>query len=172
MVFTNKLCTDHNTLWVKHTTQEPFYFKVRQHGQQRLYLQYKICWILYKMVGASLSSQHYLCIQPPLTITTKNPFFYFSQFSSPYSTLNCSQNRPFNAFYATAIFHLPIFAYHHPNNLHQKNFLHQGIRELGTLVRTGTVLISPFLLKVWTVVTGLTIPDSLSFRLRKLVYWR
>ena len=29
-------------------------FKVRQHGKQQLNLQYKMCWIFYKMVGSSL----------------------------------------------------------------------------------------------------------------------
>ena len=31
-------------------------------GQQQLYLQYKVCWILYKMVGAPSFSQPYLCM--------------------------------------------------------------------------------------------------------------
>ena len=43
-----------------------FFFKVRQYGQQQLYLQYKMCWILYKMVCALSFPQPYLCIQPPL----------------------------------------------------------------------------------------------------------
>ena len=45
-------------------------------------------------------------------------------------------------------------------------------RELGSLVRTDTVLISPFFLKVRTVITGLSITDFLSLRLRELVYYR
>ena len=45
-------------------------------------------------------------------------------------------------------------------------------RELGSLVRNDTDLISPFFLKVWTVIMGLTITDSSSLRLRKLVYSR
>ena len=40
--------------------------KVRQHGQQQLYIQYKVCWILYKMVGAPSFSQPHLWIQTPL----------------------------------------------------------------------------------------------------------
>ena len=35
--------------------------------------------------------------------------------------------------------------------------LHQGTRELGSLVTTGTVLIFPFFLRLWTVITGFTI---------------
>ena len=50
--------------------------------------------------------------------------------------------------------------------------LDQGTRDLGNLVRTDTVLISPFFLKVWTAMTGLTITDSSLLRLRKLVYCR
>ena len=63
-----------------------FYFKFRQHGQQQLYLQYKLCWILYKIVGAPLFSQPLLFIQPPLhhiTISTKNPLPFFSKFHLP-----------------------------------------------------------------------------------------
>ena len=44
------------------------------------------------------------------------------------------------------------------------------VRNLGSLLRTGTVLISPFF--VWTVKTGLTITDSLLLRLWILVYFR
>ena len=45
-------------------------------------------------------------------------------------------------------------------------------RELGSLVRTDTVLISPFFLKVRTVIAGLSITDFLSLSLRKLVYYK
>ena len=48
--------------------------------------------------------------------------------------------------------------------------LRQVIRKLESLVRTNTVLISLFFLKVWTVITGLTITDSLSLRLRNMFY--
>ena len=43
--------------------------------------------------------------------------------------------------------------------------LRQGTRGLGSLVRTNTVLISLFFLKVWTVITGLTTTGSLTLRL-------
>ena len=62
------------------------------------------------------------------TIPTKKQFLYFSQFLHPYSTLTFSQNHPYNplantpCLYISAIFHLPIFVYNHPNNLHQKYF--------------------------------------------------
>ena len=68
-----KLCTDHNILWVKHAThkktrvfKDHFSFKIRQYGQQKLSLQYKVYWILYEMVDTPLLSQTYLCMQPPL----------------------------------------------------------------------------------------------------------
>ena len=48
-----------------------FSFKVGQHLQQQLYLQYKVCWILYKIVVATSFSQHYLCIQLPLKFPPK-----------------------------------------------------------------------------------------------------
>ena len=41
-----------------------------------------------------------------------------------------------------------------------------------SLARSDTVSISPFFLKVWTVITGRTITDSLLFGLIKLVYCR
>ena len=43
-----------------------FSFNVRQHGQQQLYLQYKVSWMFYKMIGAPSFLQPYLCIQLPL----------------------------------------------------------------------------------------------------------
>ena len=46
----------------------------------------------------------------------------------------------------------------------------RGTMAQGSCVRTDTVLTSPFFLKVWTVIKGLTITDSLSLRIRKLVY--
>ena len=81
--------------------------------------------------------------------------------------------------YASTILHLRNFAYTHPNNLHEKYFSYlshlansgcaNGPGGLGVYhcLRTNTVLISAFFLKVWTVITGLTITDSLSLRLRK-----
>ena len=45
-----------------------FPFKVRQHGQQKFYLQYKVCWILYKMVGVP----SFLHIQPMLQSLPKH----------------------------------------------------------------------------------------------------
>ena len=54
--------------------------------------------------------------------------------------------------YTTANFHLPIFTYNHPYNLHQKNFPFLT-NEVGSLVRNDIIsidpaLISHFLLRV------------------------
>ena len=49
--------------------------------------------------------------------------------------------------------------------------LPQGTRELSSITRTDTDdLIFLFFSKVWTMTAGLTITDSLSLRIRKLVY--
>ena len=50
--------------------------------------------------------------------------------------------------------------------------LRQGTRKLGSIVETDIVLVSHFFLKMFTVITGLEATDSLSLRLRKLVYYR
>ena len=49
MEFIIKLYKNHSILWI---FKSRFSFKVRQHGQQQLYLQYKACWIIYKMIRA------------------------------------------------------------------------------------------------------------------------
>ena len=138
------------------------------------------------MVGASLFSQPCLCIQPPLKSLPKIRSSTSVNFHLPISPLLAHKiiftipaNIPFH--YTSAVFHFPIFAYNHPSNLHQNIFptsvispiqVYQGTRELGSLVKPDTVLISPFFLKVWTAITGLIITDSLSPRLRKLMPWR
>ena len=48
--------------------------------------------------------------------------------------------------------------------------LSQKTRDLGSIMRTDTFLISSFFVKVWKMIAGFTIADSLSLRLRKLVY--
>ena len=49
-----------------------FSFKVGQHGQQQLNLQYKVCWMLHKMIGL-------LAHTTTLTISIKNLFLHYSQ---------------------------------------------------------------------------------------------
>ena len=104
-----------------------FSFKVRQHGQQQLYLQCKVCWILCKIVGPHLFSQPYLCMQPPLQSPPKVRFSTSVNFHLPILPfivhiiiLIIPINTPF--FYTSANLHLLIFAYNLANNLHQKYF--------------------------------------------------
>ena len=100
-------------------------FKVRQHGQQQVYLQYKVCWIFCKMIGAYSFSQPHLCIQPPLKSLPKIRFSTSVNFSLPIPPLlvhkiilTIPTNTPF--LYTSVILHLLISAYNLPNNLHQK----------------------------------------------------
>ena len=72
--------------------------------------------------------------------------------------LTIPTNTPF--LYAAAIFHLPVFAYNDLSNLNQKHFLYL-IRLTNSqcvkVQRSYRVLISPFFLKVWTAIAGLTV---------------
>ena len=70
-----------------------FSFKVIQHGQWQLCLQYNVSWILYK---CSLIFIILLVHSTNATILTKKPFLYFSQFPPTYPTFTCSQNHPYN----------------------------------------------------------------------------
>ena len=70
-----------------------FSFKVIQHGQWQLCLQYNVSWILYK---CSLIFITLLVHSTNATILTKKPFLYFSQFPPTYPTFTCSQNHPYN----------------------------------------------------------------------------
>ena len=109
-------------IWV---LKSHFSFKVRQHGQQQLYFQYKVWWILNIMIGAPSFSQRYLRIQPMLQYPAKNSSPTSVNFHLPIPLLLVHKiilaiptNTPF--LYSSAIFHLPLFVYNLPNNLHQK----------------------------------------------------
>ena len=130
--FIIKLYADNNTKWVKHAThlkdgalRTAFLSKSNfQRGQQQLYLPYKLCWILSKMVGFSAFSQSYLCIQQPLqslpeTLSSTWGNFHLSIIPLLFSKIILTIP-PF--LYAAAIFHLPVFAYNHLSYLHQKYF--------------------------------------------------
>ena len=100
-------------------------FKVRQHGQQRLYFQCKLCWIFYKMVSAPSFSQPYLRIQPTFQSPPKNRSSTSANFHLPIPpllyhkiTLIIPTNSPFLC--SSVSFHLPLFAYNHPN-IYTKN---------------------------------------------------
>ena len=105
--------------------ERPFSFKVRQHGKKQLSLQYKVCWIFYKMVGAPYFSQTYLYI-----LSTKSPLKVNSSISAnfyiPISPLLVRKTIfaiPTNTrfVYTPAIFHFPIFTYSHPCSPYTKN---------------------------------------------------
>ena len=123
-----------NTLpWKSWVFKGNFSFKVRQHSQKQLYLQYKVCWILCKMVGAYSFSQSYLCIQPRQQSRAKFCFSTSFYFLLPIPLLllhkiilTIPTNTPF--LYTSVILHLFIFEYNLPNNLHQKYF-HTSVNE-------------------------------------------
>ena len=119
-------------------------FKVRQHGQQ-LYLQYKVCWILYKMLTEFSSfSQPYLWIQPTLQSPSKNRSYTAVNIHLPIPPLLAHKiiftiptNIPF--LYTSTIFCLPFSLHNHPNNLHQTCFPYPNyfanlgcVKELGS----------------------------------------
>ena len=120
-----------------------------------------------------------MCIQPSLQSPTKTRCSTSVNFHLPIPPLLLNKtiytiltNTPFLC--TSSIFYYPIFAYNHPSNPYNNISLpwpcrlHQRTKELWSFVRNGIVLISPFFLKVWTLITGLTITNSLSLRLRKL----
>ena len=132
------------------------YFKIREHDQKQLYFRYKVCWILYKTVGALSFSQPYLCIQPPLQSPPKicsprrltftslfRPYFFIkSSLQSP-QTLSSSIPQQFftSLFLCTAILTIYIKSISLPQLFSQFK-LRQWTNEQGSLVRTDTVLIS------------------------------
>ena len=120
-------------------------------------------------------------------ISTKKPFLYFSQFSPPIPSLlvhkiliTIPTNIPFRC--NSAIFHLRFFLRTIILAFYSKNIfptltispIQVASRDQGarSIVRTDTFLISFFFLKVWKVITAFTITDSLSLRLRTLMYSR
>ena len=133
---------------VKHAThQKAQSLRVIQHGQQQLYLQYKVRWILYKVVGAPSSSQSYLCIQPSLQSPTKfcsSTPVSFHLFISP-----SSDHKIILTISPTLLFSTPqqlltfqqsipkIFSLPQPFSQFR---LSQKTRKLGSLVKTDTVL--------------------------------
>ena len=102
-----------------------FSFKVRQHGQQNLYLQYKVYWFLYKMVGTSSFSRPYLCMQSLLQSPPQIQCSTSVNFHLPIPPLFVHKiilTIPTNTHFlsTSSIFHLPIFAYNIPT-IYTKN---------------------------------------------------
>ena len=135
------------------------------------------------MVGVPPFSQPYLCIQSPLqsptnilSSTSVNFHLTFPSLLFNKIILKILTNTPF--LHITTFFHLAIFTYNHLSNLHKKYSPY-----LSHLANSGRVkrqksygvlwgfLISPFFLKVWTVITTLTVTGSLSLRLIKWLYF-
>ena len=152
----------------------------------------------WQVVGAYSFSQPYLRIQPPLQSPSKIRFSSSVNFHLPIPPLLVHKiilTIPNNTPYICLInFAPPYFCVQLSQQSAQKIFLYfqpicqfrlrQETRKLGSLVRTDSILVSHLLpqcmvsdnrahcLSVWSVITGLTITDSLSLRLRKLVYCR
>ena len=105
------------------------------------------------------------------SIFTKYLFLYFSWFLPPYFTLTCSQNHPHNLHlhsippylsnFSSFCFYIQPCQQSTPKTFSlpqpfSKFRLCERTRELENLVRTDAFLISPFLIKVWTLITVLT----------------
>ena len=89
-----------------------FSFNVRKHGQQKVYLQYKPCWILYKMATAPSFSQPYFCIQPslqpPLKIcSSTSDKFYLPIQPLRFCKINLAIHTKTLFLYTSATFHFP-----------------------------------------------------------------
>ena len=136
------------------------------------------------MVGAYSFSQPCLYIQPSLQSSPKFRSSTTVDFHLPISHLFVHKiilANPTNTsfLYTSVILQLLIFAYHLPNNLYPKYFFILVIESIHCVPRNREARKScedwhcfTFFFKVWTVITGLTIIDHLSLKLRKLVHCR
>ena len=107
----------------------------------------------------------FISLHHPYTLYTLTKLSLQSPLTLPSYMLQKFFTSPF--LHATnPIIYNKIFSLPQPFSLFR---LLQGIKELCSLVTNNTVLISSFFLKVWTVITGLAITNSLLLRLRKLV---
>ena len=114
------------------------------------------------MVCAPSLSQPYLCIQPPLyspprilSSTSVNFYLPIPSALVHKTILTIPSNTSF--FYTSAIFHLPIFAYNHPNSLDQKYFPYLShLANSGYVKGSGSQGVFWGLAQFWTVITGLT----------------
>ena len=121
------------------------------------------------MVGALSFSQHYLCLLPTLQSPPQNSSSSSVKFSPPYFTLTYPQNQADNPHFLPlylSYFSPTSFCVQPSQQLTSKIFflpqtfwqfrLRQETRELGSTVRTDTVVISPIFFKVWAVITRTT----------------
>ena len=187
IIFIIKLHPNHNNLLVKYATHQKAEFLRASQTTMSITTLYSIQSVLNSMQNGKCSFiiTTLLVHRTASSISTENPFLYFSQFLPPYSTLTCSQNHPYSSHYDSLSLYLsnfspPYFCVQPSQQSTPKmlslpqpfsNFrLCEGTRELGSLLRTCTVLISHFFFKVWTVITGLTTADSQSPRLKEFVH--
>ena len=139
-----------------------FFFKVKQHGQQQLYLQYNVCWILYKMVSTPSFSRPYLFIQPTLQSPPKNRLstsvsFHLSIWTLLVHKIILAIPTDIPCLYISVVCHLLVLVqpsqqsklkmFSLPQPFHQFR-LNQWTNELGSLVRADDVLIPSFFLNV------------------------
>ena len=97
-----------------------FVFKFRQHSQQQLYLQNKVCRILYKMLGAPSFSKSCLCIQPPLQSHTK--IFSSTSVNLHLQIPSLLIQKTIFTISTNTVFLCTLAIFAPPNNLHQKIF--------------------------------------------------
>ena len=123
------------------------------------------------MTVATSFSQLYLCIQPPLHSPSKICSPTSVSFHLPISPLLVNKivlkillQHAFSLYLSS--FSSPYFCVQSSQQSTSKIF---SISQLFSQFKL-SILISTCFLKVWTVITGLTITDSLSLMLRKLVY--
>ena len=134
------------------------------------------------MVGAPSFSQPDLCIQPTLQSQPRNSFstsanshlripllFTKSSLQSPLILPVSIPQQFFTSLCAQPSQQFTPKMFYLPQSFRQFR-LRQQTRELGSLLRTDTVLISLFFVQVWAVITGLTITNSLSHRFRKFIH--
>ena len=126
------------------------------------------------MLGTPWFSQPYLWIEPTLQSSPKihsSTSFNFYLPIPPLLVHKIILTIPTNSLSLYLSSFLPFSFYVQPSQqsapkiislsqLFSQFRLSQGTRELGSLMSTDTVLISPFFFKLWTMITGLIINDS------------
>ena len=136
-------------------------FKVTRHDQQQLYVEFPTngkCSFIFTTLLVHATST---------SISNKKPFLYLSQFSPPIPhllvqkiLLTIDTNIPF--LYTSPSFFSPSFFCVLPSQQSTPKMF--SLPQPKKSWRTGTVLISLFFFKLWKVIKGLTITDSLLLR--------
>ena len=132
MFFIIKLCTDHNTLSVKHTTHQKAE-SLRAASVSKSdntvnnnsisntrYAEFSTkWWVLLYFHNTTYTYNHPLQSPPEIRYSTAATFHLPIPFLIIHKiVLSIPTNSSF--LYTSAIFHLPIFVYYQPNNVHQK----------------------------------------------------